>query len=113
MSAVTVELANVVCGTCGVAHAIPRQLYDTAKREGGYWTCPNGHSLGWAEGSEKEELRKMTILAERHEKTARQAGERADREVKLREYRIAALERRLVAQRAATTRARNRAREAT
>lgn len=42
-----VECQVVVCGSCGVTHAIPAAKYDTALAEGGFWTCPNGHSRGW------------------------------------------------------------------
>lgn len=40
-------------------HAIPQVMFDSCKREGGFWHCPNGHSRGWAEGSDKIEMNKM------------------------------------------------------
>lgn len=44
------------CGSCGVIHYIPKTMYDTCYREGGFWHCPNGHSRGWANGAEKTEI---------------------------------------------------------
>lgn len=41
------ELKVMQCGTCGVWHAFPQQVYDTYRKEGGYWFCPNGHQRGW------------------------------------------------------------------
>ena len=53
------DLKELVCGTCGVVHAIPEAMYDAAAREGGWWHCPNGHKRGWHEGSEKTEINKL------------------------------------------------------
>lgn len=47
------------CGTCGVFHTIPETKYDSCLREGGFWTCPNGHSRGWKEGEEKTEINQL------------------------------------------------------
>jgi hypothetical protein len=47
------------CGTCAVWHTIPEIMYETYKREGGYWHCPNGHSRGFRSGTEKEEQDKL------------------------------------------------------
>ena len=35
------------CGTCGVWYALPDIIIDTARREGGFFSCPNGHERGW------------------------------------------------------------------
>lgn len=53
-----VKLVELVCGTCGVPHAIPEALYEECKREGGFWTCPNGHSRGYGEGTTAAELKR-------------------------------------------------------
>lgn len=53
------NLQQLQCETCGVEHAIPQVMFDSCKREGGFWHCPNGHSRGWAEGSDKTEMNKM------------------------------------------------------
>ncbi len=44
------------CASCGVNYAFPQVLYDTAYREGGFWSCPNGHRRGWdkAHGDREE-----------------------------------------------------------
>lgn len=47
------------CGTCGVWHTIPKIKYDTAYKEGGFWHCPNGHSRGWQNGHDKQEIVKL------------------------------------------------------
>lgn len=43
------------CGTCGVHHTVPELVYETQQREGGFHTCPNGHSRGWKTGAEQKE----------------------------------------------------------
>jgi len=50
----SIALTRIQCGTCGVEHAIPKAMYDNAVEEGGYWTCPNGHSRGFRTGEEKK-----------------------------------------------------------
>jgi hypothetical protein len=44
------------CGTCGVWHAFPETIYEHCYREGGFWSCPNGHRRGWDKGAEKKEV---------------------------------------------------------
>lgn len=44
------------CGNCGVTHTIPDVKYDHCYLEGGFWTCPNGHSRGWENGANKREI---------------------------------------------------------
>lgn len=50
-----VECVVLACGNCGVMHALPAVKYDAAKREGGFWYCPNGHSRGWDDGASTRE----------------------------------------------------------
>lgn len=57
--AVNTQLQYVICGTCGVAHALPKTMYDNCARQGGFWSCPNGHRRGWHEGSEKTEIKRL------------------------------------------------------
>lgn len=47
------------CGTCAVWHTIPEIKYDSCKREGGFWTCPNGHSRGWDRGTQEVERERI------------------------------------------------------
>lgn len=70
--AVETELYRMLCGTCGVAHAIPKRMYETCMREGGFWSCPNGHRRGWHEGAEKTEIKQLQaeLAAERQRKEA-------------------------------------------
>ena len=51
------------CGTCAVWHTIPEVVYECCKREGGFWHCPNGHSRGWAKGT--DEIERENIRRER------------------------------------------------
>lgn len=53
-----VNLHELVCGTCGVPHAIPEALYVKCKEEGGFWHCPNGHTRGWGEGTTTAKLKR-------------------------------------------------------
>lgn len=64
-------LVNLQCGTCGVWHAIPENLYNTRKIEGGYWYCPNGHQRGFSEGSLRKQLEKEKKRREWAEAEAR------------------------------------------
>lgn len=43
------------CGTCAVWHTVPEIVWDAQVREGGFHTCPNGHSRGWKTGTEQKE----------------------------------------------------------
>ena len=93
-----IELKTIQCGSCGVYHAIPLVMYQSCYDEGGFWTCPNGHSRGYSEGSifrqlEKEKKRRM--WAETNAENARKDAEQS--------------ERRRIAQKSATTRLKNRA----
>ena len=76
----------IQCGTCGVLHSLPEVRYDSAYREGGFWTCPNGHSRGWKDGADKSELdnvrRERDRLKQqqaRLEEEASEARQRADK----------------------------------
>ena len=50
-----VALVELICGTCGVVHAIPKAMHDRCVEEGGFWHCPNGHSRGYREGKHERE----------------------------------------------------------
>ena len=92
------ELKPLQCGTCGVWHAIPQTMYNTCLEEGGYWTCPNGHSRGFNEGSLRKQLEKEKKRRKWSEENAENARNEADKS-----------ERRRIAQKAAMTRLKNRA----
>ena len=51
------------CGTCAVWHTVPEIVYDCHRREGGFHSCPNGHSRGWSKGT--EEIERENIRRER------------------------------------------------
>lgn len=44
------------CITCGVAFTVPQIVVDKQRRDGGYHTCPNGHSQGWGKGQAENDL---------------------------------------------------------
>lgn len=92
------DLIPTDCCVCGVWHAIPRTMYEHCLNHGGFWKCPNGHSIGWGKGSLEKELEKEKKRREWAEKNAENANIRANE-----------AERRRIAQKAANTRLRNRA----
>ena len=101
MTTVSVELTYLVCGTCGCPHMIPTEIYETAKREGKFWTCPNGHSRGWSVDGAIEILEKKLALAV-------DARHRAETHITDHMVRARLLERQLSAQKGATTGAKKR-----
>lgn len=49
------------CGSCGVWFTVPEIVYDSHRSEGGFHSCPNGHSRGWNKGTdaiERENIRR-------------------------------------------------------
>ena len=81
-----VILEQLECGTCGVVFAIPLEMYNTAKRAGGWWHCPNGHCRGWEKGTEHTKIKELErdLEAERARKNEalRRANESAEAERK-------------------------------
>ncbi len=86
------------CGTCGVWHAIPEIMFNNCYEQGGFWTCPNGHGRGYVEGSVRKQLEQEKKRREWAESNAKRLQKEADES-----------ERRRIAQKAATTRLKNRA----
>lgn len=76
---VTVDMAEMQCGECGIAFAVPETWRAEKKRNGSGWYCPNGHSRVYRESdvqklqkeldTEKERLRRA--LARENEERAR------------------------------------------
>jgi len=73
-------------------------MFNSCYEEGGFWHCPNGHQRGYSQGSIRKELEKEKKRRKWAEDNAAQARREADE-----------AERRRKAQKAATTRLRNRA----
>lgn len=44
------------CISCGVAFTVPQVVADKQRQDGGYHTCPNGHSQGWGKGQTENDL---------------------------------------------------------
>ena len=58
-------LKTMQCQGCGVWHAIPKVTYDSYRRSGGFWHCPNGCERGWIKGAEQEEINRLRRANER------------------------------------------------
>jgi len=71
-------LKEIQCGTCGVWHAIPQQMFDTAYREGGYWHCPNGHSRGYGESQDEKRVKQLQSELAAEQRRKNEALERAN-----------------------------------
>lgn len=56
------------CGQCGVWFAIPIEMDTTARREGGFIYCPNGHQRGWKKGAPtyKRPVQRETVVIVSH-----------------------------------------------
>ncbi len=68
------------CGTCGVVFAMSAIAYETARREGGFFSCPNGHSRGWKESESQrthDDNARNAIRLER-DRLAQQIAQRDD-----------------------------------
>ena len=59
---INMQMYNLTCGTCGIAHSIPIELYNKASRDGASWTCPNGHNLVFTEYEADKLRRKVEQL---------------------------------------------------
>jgi hypothetical protein len=94
------ESLTVTTCWCGIHLAIPNNLYRNARDHGTDVHCPLGHTFGWHETLADKE-RKRREQAEAQLQTARQQRD-AERDLRR------DTERRLTAQKAATTKARKR-----
>lgn len=65
------------CGTCAVWHTVPEIVWDSQVREGGFHTCPNGHSRGWKKGSEQREQEEVRRERDRLKQDAARLEEEA------------------------------------
>jgi len=91
------------CITCGVVFTVPESKRDHARAEGGYFSCPNGHSQGWSkERSESEQTR-------RERDRLKQKLAEKDDEIRQERERKEAAERQVAAARGQVTRLKNRA----
>jgi uncharacterized Zn finger protein (UPF0148 family) len=88
------------CPACGVEYALPEQLVEQRRRDGGDWYCPNGHSLVFKETAEQKLRREL--------ETARQQRDRARARATATSDQLAAAERSRSALRGVNTRMRNR-----
>lgn len=67
------------CCVCGVQYAIPRDLWESQIRSGGFHYCPNGHSQGWSEGTDAR-ARKQAEIALQQERQRHDQSKAALRE---------------------------------
>jgi len=100
---VEIELTEINCGCCGGTYAINERYREKQQEVGGSWTCPYC-KVGWGYSNNndnaklKKQLEQEKKRREWAEKNAQRARDEADE-----------AERRRKAQKAATTRLRNRA----
>lgn len=100
---VDVTLTEVNCGNCGGTYAINESYRQLKAQEGGSWNCPYCQ-CGWGYSNNNENSRlKKELEQERKRK------EWALQDAKYQREQAEEAERRRIAQKAATTRLRNRA----
>jgi hypothetical protein len=97
---VTVDLVVMTCGECGTVYGMNRPVYDERHQQGGQFFCTNGHPRVFRETDvqrlTKELAKKDQQLAAERERAAAARAE------------TAAAERRVSAQKAVTTRLKNK-----
>ena len=66
-------LVTTTCIKCGCVYGLPKTLYDSHVRLGGFHSCPNGHCQGRVEGEEKKARKcaesKLAIEKTNHDQT--------------------------------------------
>lgn len=80
------------CATCAVWHTIPEIIYNSYRREGGFWHCPNGHQRGFRTGEEKLEQERIRQERDR----LKQDAARLSEEISAERKRADAAEKRIV-----------------
>ncbi len=100
---VEVSLTEVNCGKCGGVYAINERLRQQREEEGGGWYCPYCR-VGWGYFNDNENARLKKELEQQKKRI-----EWARNAERIAKERAEEAERRRVAQKAATTRLRNRA----
>lgn len=97
-----VELTTISCGHCGGTYAINERYRKQKHEEGGSWNCPYCQ-IGWGYSSNGENAKlKRELEAERKRREWFEKNARSEREAR------ETTQRRLIAQRGASTRLRNR-----
>lgn len=84
------------CITCGVRFFVPLSMYNRAKENSGFFSCPSGHSQGWPKGeAEIDRIRRERDLLK--QKMARVEDEKreAERQVETARRETARLRRRV------------------
>jgi 3-mercaptopyruvate sulfurtransferase SseA len=97
------------CGTCGVWFAIPDIIIDSCRREGGFFSCPNGHSRGW----EKKDCETETDKIRRERDRLQQRLAQKDDDIAFQREQRAAAERSAIAYKGQATRLRKHAKAGT
>jgi hypothetical protein len=73
-SSINVEMEDMICGTCSVVFAMPKNLYQNRLDKGGTFFCPNGHELLF---------RETTVAKLQKQLSAATTREQAEREQRL------------------------------
>jgi hypothetical protein len=63
-------LKVIQCGTCGIPFALPERLWNSCYEDGGFFTCPLGHSRGWNEGNKKSVVERLKAEVAREKENA-------------------------------------------
>ncbi len=96
-----VLLTPCVCPICGAVYAIPTLTYESRRKNGGDWYCPNGHSVGFAKSRADELEERVSELArekqdlEKNRKELLKELNNAQQKVFDHEKRIATLEKKV------------------
>lgn len=83
-----IVLVGKDCGTCGVIYGVPEWMDEVRRRDGGSWTCPNGHSWSYTTPEverlrkEKDRLARSLADAQNERDEAERRAQRAERKVK-------------------------------
>ncbi len=84
---VQIEMRDMQCATCSIQFSMPQQLWQSCYDDGGFFSCPLGHSRGWNKGNKakqeeraKHEEKLAAQMRVATEQTAR--AMRAEKELK-------------------------------
>lgn len=76
-----IEMREMQCGTCGTPFSMPEKIYQSCYEDGGFFSCPLGHSRGWNKGN-KVVRREHADLERKLSEQMRIATKQAERAAK-------------------------------
>ena len=72
---ITVQMADMQCGECGIQFAVPETWRAEKQRTGAGWFCPNGHSRVYRESDEEKAKKALAEERQRHANTLARLNE--------------------------------------